>query len=100
MRLTYRDPHQGQGKSSSNSDEVEVRIVRIDPGQRIVQEVEFESDDPSSAGTMRMTSIFESSDQGTLVQVRAENVPEGIRADDHQAGLDSSLANLARFVEE
>ena len=99
MRLTYKDPTQGQGKTSSDSDEVEVRFVRIDSGQRIVQEVDFVSDDPSFAGTMRMTWIFESTDQGTLVQVRAENVPEGIRADDHQAGLDASLENLARFVE-
>ena len=99
MRLTYKEPSQGTGKTSSDSDEVEVRLAQIDPGYRIVQEVDFESDDPSFGGTMRMTWIFESTDHGTLVSVRAENVPKGIRAEDHQAGLDSSLANLARFVE-
>jgi len=100
MRLTYEDSNEGRGKTSPESDEVDVRLVRIEPGQRIVQEVDFDSDDPSFTGTMRMTWIFEPAQGGTLVQVRAENVPEGIGPEDHQAGLDSSLANLARFVEE
>ncbi|MCP1726565.1 uncharacterized protein YndB with AHSA1/START domain [Natronospira proteinivora] len=99
MRLTYENSNEGQGKTSADSDETEVRLVRIDPGQRIVQEVDFDSDDPSLKGTMRMTWIFEASDGGTLVQVHAENVPEGIRPEDHQAGLDSSLANLAHVIE-
>jgi uncharacterized protein YndB with AHSA1/START domain len=99
MRLTYEDPSEGRGKTSLDSDEVDVRLVRIEPGQRIVQEVDFDSDDASFKGTMRMTWMFESAHGGTLVHVRAENVPDGIRPEDHQAGLDSSLANLARFVE-
>jgi hypothetical protein len=48
---------------------------------------------------MRMTRTLEPGDGGTLVTVRAESVPEGIRPEDHQAGLRSSLANLARFTE-
>lgn len=99
MRLTYKDSHDGRGKTSDNSDEVRVQLVSLEPEQRIVQEINFDSDDPSFAGTMRMTWTFEPSDGGTRVTVRAENVPEGIRPEDHQAGLDSSLANLARFTE-
>jgi hypothetical protein len=38
-------------------------------------------------------------DEGTLVRIRAENVPEGIRPEDHDAGLNSSLEKLARLVE-
>jgi hypothetical protein len=33
------------------------------------------------------------------VTVRCENVPAGIQADDHQAGLKSTLSNLAAFAE-
>lgn len=99
MRLTYSDSHGGRGKTSDDSDEVEVRFVSLEPGRRIVAEADFESDDPAFAGTMRMTWTFEPSDSDTRVTVRAENVPEGIRPEDHQAGLDSSLANLARFTE-
>ena len=99
MRLTYKDSHDGQGKTSDDSDEVQVQLVSLEPGQRIVQEINFDSDDSSFAATMRMTWTFEPRDGGTRVTVRAENVPEGIRPEDHQTGLDSSLANLARFTE-
>jgi Activator of Hsp90 ATPase homolog 1-like protein len=36
---------------------------------------------------------------GTRVDIIADNVPDGIDADDHAAGLASSLANLARYLE-
>lgn len=99
MRLTYETPAEGRGKTSPSTDEVGVRLVRIEPGERIVQEVDFAGDDPSFTGTMRMTWRFEPAAGGTVVTVRAENVPDGIRPEDHQAGLDASLANLARLVE-
>jgi hypothetical protein len=38
-------------------------------------------------------------DAGTRVEIRAVDVPAGIRAEDHAAGLASSLANLAAYVE-
>jgi hypothetical protein len=37
---------------------------------------------------------------GTRVDIIADDVPDGISADDHAAGLASSLENLARYVEE
>jgi hypothetical protein len=36
---------------------------------------------------------------GTLVEFIADGVPDGISADDHAAGMTSSLANLADFLE-
>jgi hypothetical protein len=33
------------------------------------------------------------------IAIRCENVPEGIRKEDHDAGLKSSLDNLAAFTE-
>lgn len=35
---------------------------------------------------------------GTLVEITAADVPDGISADDHTAGLTSSLENLARHL--
>ncbi|MEX0731749.1 MAG: SRPBCC domain-containing protein [Aquisalimonadaceae bacterium] len=99
MRLTYKEPQHGQGKTSDDSDEVEVRLTELRDEQRIEQEVTFESGDPAFCGIMRMIWTFQSEGDGTLVTVRAEDVPEGIRPEDHQAGLDSSLENLAGFVE-
>ena len=37
---------------------------------------------------------------GTRVDIRADDVPAGISAEDHAAGLASSLANLATYLEQ
>lgn len=98
MRLTYTHPQRGRGKTSTDSDEVEVRLTTID-SHRIEQEVTFDSEDPAFSGIMRVTWTFTPEGTRTLVTVLAEDVPEGIRSEDHQAGLNSTLENLAAFVE-
>src|SRR5688572_14447300 len=45
--LTYDDASGAPGKTSADSDVSEVRIARVVPGERIVQEVDFETDDPA-----------------------------------------------------
>lgn len=100
MRLNYRDQENGQGKTSETSDEMVVHFIHLEPGRRIEQEVVFESDDPDFAGTMAMVWSFEPKGSETLVTVRAENVPAGIQSEDHEAGMKSTLDNLAAFVEE
>ena len=100
MRLTFRDVEDGTEKTSQDSDEVEVRLIRLEEGKRIEQEVSFESDDPAFAGVMRMVWTFRPENGGTIVTVWGENVPSGIRAEDHEAGMNSSLENLAAFVQE
>jgi uncharacterized protein YndB with AHSA1/START domain len=99
MRLTYIEPQHAAGKTSDDADEVEVRFLKLRPHERIEQSVTFDSDDPAFSGEMRIVWIFEPAQNGTLVKVRCEDVPPGISADDHQAGLTSTLANLAAFVE-
>ncbi len=48
---------------------------------------------------MTMTWEVTAVQGGTRVEFRAENVPAGISAADHAAGLESSLANLAEHLE-
>jgi Activator of Hsp90 ATPase homolog 1-like protein len=60
--------------------------------------VEFESDDPAYSGTMRMTWSLDPVEAGTRVEIRAEDVPPGISAEDHAAGLASSLRKLADYL--
>jgi uncharacterized protein YndB with AHSA1/START domain len=97
--LTYADPTDAPGKSSADSDIVEARYVHIVPDDRVVQAVDFVSDDPAFAGTMTMTWAAKAVDGGTRVEFIADDVPDGISADDHAAGLTSSLENLARYLE-
>jgi uncharacterized protein YndB with AHSA1/START domain len=99
MRLTYDDPLFTSGKTSEDADDVEVRFVKLVPYERIEQAVNFESDDPAFSGEMRMAWILEPVQNGTLVTVRCEDVPPGIGVEDHLAGLESTLGNLAAFAE-
>lgn len=97
--LTYADPTGSVGKSSADSDIVEARYVDVVHNDRVVQEVDFVSDDQAFAGTMTMTWAVHAADGGTTVDFVADDVPAGISAEDHVAGLASSLENLARYVE-
>lgn len=97
--LTYGGSSSGSGKTTPDADVVEARFVEILPPERLVQAVDFVSDDPAFTGTMTMTwELFPAKD-GTRVVVRADDVPAGIPAEDHTTGMQSSLANLAGFVE-
>lgn len=100
MTLAYDDPAADAGKSGDGHDIVEGRFAAIEPGERVEQLVEFESDDPAFAGTMRMIWEIAAEGAGTRVTIRAEDVPSGISAEDHQVGIASSLANLAALVEQ
>jgi len=97
--LTFTDASASRGKATMDSDIVEARFVEILPGVRIVQAVEFVSEDPAYAGTMTMTWEVTAVDGGTRVDITADDVPDGISEEDHAAGLTSSLANLADYLE-
>jgi uncharacterized protein YndB with AHSA1/START domain len=97
--LTYDDPAVASGKATAESDIVEARFVEVATGERIVQAVDFVSDDPDFAGTMTMTWEVHEVKDGALVRINAENVPDGISAEDHAQGLSSSLTNLASYLE-
>lgn len=98
--LTYADASAAPGKSTAGSDIVEARFVDIVPGVRVVQAVDFVSDEPDFAGTMTMTWEITAVDAGTRVDIVADDVPDGISAEDHAAGMASSLANLADVLEQ
>lgn len=98
IELTYRtDPPPGTAKTTEQSDVSRGTFLEIAPARRIVMSIDFESDDPAFAGTMIMTWTFEAQGSSTRVTVAAAQVPSGIAAADHEAGLAASLANLACY---
>lgn len=99
LRYDSAVPPGGIGKSGDRSDISAGRFIALEPGRQITQSVQFESGDPAFAGEMIVSWAFVSVGEGTEVTVTAEGVPPGISAEDHAAGLASSLANLADFVE-
>ena len=96
--LTYAD-RPAAAKSTADSDIVEARYFDIVENDRVVQAVDFESDDPAFAGTMTMTWSVQAVDDGTLVEFIADDVPAGISPTDHAEGMTTSLAHLAAYVE-
>ncbi|MFO7609314.1 MAG: SRPBCC domain-containing protein, partial [Candidatus Krumholzibacteriia bacterium] len=75
-------------------------LTKLVPGRAVEQEIEFVSEDPAFSGVMRMAWTMVADGDRTLVTVRAEDVPAGIRAEDHVAAMTASLEQLARYVED
>lgn len=99
MVLTYDDPDADGGKTSADSDAVAGRFVELEPGKRIVQLAQFDAEEAEFSGTMRISWTFTpAAEGGSWATVRCEDVPQGISKAEHDAGLRSSLANLAAFV--
>lgn len=99
LLLTYDEPPAAGGKATADSDIVEGRFLDVVPGVRVVQAVDFASDQPAFAGTMTMSWELSTVAGGTKVEIRADNVPDGISKEDHAIGLASSLTNLAAYLE-
>src|ERR1017187_6245834 len=99
MVLRYPDPSASQGKTTSDTDVVEARFVDLVPDVRVVYAVDFVSDAPAYAGTMIMTWEVTAANGGTRVDITADNVPDVVPAEDHAAGMGSSLAKLAEYLE-
>jgi len=53
--LSYADASTASGKAAADSDMVKARFVELVPGARVVQAVDFVSDDSANAGAMAMT---------------------------------------------
>lgn len=100
MAFAYTDvDHPVAGKTSEHADVVEGRFVELVANRRIVEVVEFESDDPAFVGPMTIITTITAVADGTEVSIVCKDVPDGIRPADHRAGLASTLANLAAFTE-
>lgn len=99
LTLTYEVDHSNPGKTSDNTAVSKGRFLELVPATKIVLAGEFDSEDPAFSGEMVQTWYLEAVAAGTKVTIVNERVPEGIRKEDHDDGLNSTLENLARFVE-
>jgi uncharacterized protein YndB with AHSA1/START domain len=89
-------PH---GKTSEDVDTSEGTFVEVIPNEKIVQLVQFESDQPEMAGEMTISWTLADVPGGTEVTVLMEGIPQGIRLEDNELGSQQSLRKLAAFVE-
>lgn len=98
MSLYYPEDSQ-DGKTTLGEDRFSVTFVELVPGERVVQRVRFIAHDPSFESDMRQEWSFVSVDGATSVSVECTDVPAVITPEAHEAGLSSSLENLAHVVE-
>ncbi len=99
VTLTY-DAADARGKTQGRSDTYHGRFARLVPDEQVVEEIEFESDDPALRAPMTMTWTLRDSAGGTVVAVRHDGLPDAIPAADNELGTRMSLDNLARLVEQ
>jgi uncharacterized protein YndB with AHSA1/START domain len=69
------------------------------PNERVVEALEFESEDQRQRGEMTMTTTLADADGGTDVLVVHEGLPSSVSAADNETGTEMALANLAELVE-
>lgn len=98
ISLTYNSPAE-QGKSSAHTDTYHGTFVELIPNRKVVQIMEFETDDPRMQGEMRVTYEITDNADGTLLHALHDSVPEGISPADNETGWRMSLAKLKHLLE-
>jgi uncharacterized protein YndB with AHSA1/START domain len=98
ISLTYDAPT-GTGKTTAQTDTHHGRFVSLVPDDRVVQAVEFETDDPAMQGEMLITYTLADAPGGTDLHATHEHLPPGVSPEDNATGWRMSLRKLARLVE-
>ncbi|MGY3200482.1 SRPBCC domain-containing protein [Streptomyces sp. TE5632] len=99
VSLTYDAPD-APGESAERTDTYHGHFARLVPGERVVEMLEFGTEDPALRGTMTTsTTLTDTDDGGTAVLGVHEGVPDVVPAADNEAGARWASAHPARFVE-
>lgn len=98
ISLTYEEPT-GAGKTTAHTDTYHGRFVKLAPNERVVETVEFETDDPAMQGEMTIAMTLADAEGGTEIVAVHDGLPPGIAAADNEAGWRDSLGKLAALVE-
>ena len=98
ISLTY-DSSDSAGKSTEHTDTYHGRFVELVPDAKVVQITEFETDDRSLQGEMRITYELVDGDGATEVIGTHEGLPDGVAPSDNEEGWRMSLGKLKALVE-
>ena len=98
ISLTYDAPT-GTGKTTAHTDTYHGRFVRLVPNEQVIQEMEFETEDPAMGGLMTVTYTLADAGGGTDLVAVHDNVPPGVSQADNETGWRMSLDKLAALVE-
>ncbi|HET9237481.1 MAG TPA: SRPBCC family protein [Oligoflexus sp.] len=98
VSLTYEAPH-ASGKTTAHTDTYHGYFASLIPNEKVVEVTEFETDDPSMQGEMRITIVLKDTDGGTGLLAIHDGVPAGVRPVDNEEGWRMSLDKLAGLLE-
>jgi hypothetical protein len=88
-----------RGKTSEREDRYTARFVELTPPRRIVEAMTIETVDLAFKGEMIKEVTLEAEGGETIVSMVFRDIPPGIRPEDNEAGTQSSLEKLTRYVE-
>jgi len=99
MSLYYPENDvESRGKSGLKEDRYTARFVTLQPYERIVEAIKFDSSDEGFAGDMIMEVGLEKVTGGTRVTIVFSQIPTGIRPEDNEKGTELTLDKLAKYV--
>jgi uncharacterized protein YndB with AHSA1/START domain len=98
VSLTYRAEDR-TGKTEGATDTYAGEFTSLVPDERVVERIEFETDDPDLQGAMTMTWTLRDADEGTELEVLHEGLPDVVPPEDNETGTRMSLTKLAAYVE-
>lgn len=98
VSLTYDAPTTA-GKTDPQTDTFHGTFVELIPDTKVVQRVEFETDDPAMQGEMTITYTLTDAATGTELVGLHENLPPGVSPADNELGSNMSMDKLAALVE-
>ncbi len=98
ISLTYDEPT-GTGKTTAHTDTYHGRFAKLVPNEKVVEVVEFETDDPALRGEMTITITLTDADGGTDLLAVHDGLPSGLSSADNEAGWREALEKLAALVE-
>ena len=98
ISLTYDAPD-AKGKSSAHTDTYRGHFVELIANQRVVEMVEFETEDPAMRGEMTITISLSDAEGGTELVAVHDGLPPGVPPADNELGWRLSLEKLAALVE-
>jgi uncharacterized protein YndB with AHSA1/START domain len=98
ISLTYDDAH-SSGKTAAHTDTYHGTFVALVPDERVIQLMEFETDDPAMQGKMTVTFKLSDADGGTRIEAVHEGVPSGVKPEDNELGWRMSMGKLANLLE-
>ncbi|MUL84342.1 MULTISPECIES: SRPBCC family protein [unclassified Mycolicibacterium] len=98
VSLHYDSPD-AIGKSDAHTDTYHGHFVELVPNERVVETIEFESDDPALGGVMSMTTTLTDAGDGTNVSIEHDGIPDAVDPADNETGTRMALTALAAWVE-